>query len=56
MIFLRLDARTVVFLADDHETEIARVVLPEGGVAASEMEAFVEHLMREAKRKEHGPS
>ena len=56
MIFRRIDARTVAFLADDHETEIGRIVLPEGGVTAAEMQQFIEHLQREARKSEHGPS
>lgn len=54
MICRRLDARTVVFLADDHETEIARFVLPEGGVTMVEMDAFCEHLRREVDLVDDG--
>ena len=56
MIMRRPDTRTIVFLDDDGEREIGRVVLPDGGVTAAEMQQFIEHLQREAKRKEHGPS
>lgn len=56
MIFRRIDNRTVVFLDDDHETEVGRVVLPEGGATMAEMDSLVEHLKREAKLREHGAS
>lgn len=44
-----------VFYADDGETEIGRVKMPPD-VTSAEIDLFVEHLKREAKRKEHGPS
>jgi hypothetical protein len=44
-----------VFYADDGETEIGRVKLPDGCTAA-ELERFIDHVKREAARKAHGPS
>ncbi len=49
MICRQLDARTHQFLEDDGETEVARVVLPEGGCTIAELERFLEYLKREAK-------
>ena len=56
MIIRRIDNRTLVILAKDHETEIGRVVLPEGGASIAEIERFIDHLKREALRKAPGPS
>jgi hypothetical protein len=56
VIFRRLDARTIAIVADDQETEIGRVVLPEGGCTSAEIERFIDHLKREALRKDLGPS
>lgn len=47
MIFRRLDARTVVALMDDHETEIMRVVLPEGGATTEELMKFTDYLLKQ---------
>ena len=55
MMFQRLDKRTLAILADDQETEIGRVILPEG-VTTAELEKFIAHLKREATQKAHGPS
>lgn len=56
MIIRRPDARTIVFLDDDGETERARFVLPEGGCTTEELMRFGEHLVREARRSEAGSS
>lgn len=56
MIFRKVDARTVVFVADDHETELCRVVLPSGRVSAEEMAQFIEHFMKESKSRQVWPS
>lgn len=47
MIFRRLDSRTVVALMDDHETEIMRVVLPEGGATTDELMKFTNYLLKQ---------
>lgn len=52
----RLDERTVIIVGEDQETEIGRITFPEGGVTLAEMDLFIEHLKREARAKEHGPS
>ena len=56
MIYRKIDDRTHVFLDDDCETEIARIILPPGGVTLVELQRFMEHLERKAKAEEHGAS
>lgn len=45
----------IVFYADDGETEVGRFKPPPNFTMA-DLDQFIEHLKREAKRKEHGPS
>lgn len=53
---MRTEGEWIVLYADDHETELGRIRPPSNGFTQAELEQFIEHLKREAKQKEHGPS
>lgn len=46
----------IVFYADDGETEVGRFKPPADGMTVAELDLFIEHLKREAKRRDVGPS
>lgn len=55
-MIVRHDDGWTVFYDGTGDREIARVKFPEGGCTMAELELFIDHLKREAKLREVGPS